>query len=504
MHHKKNQILWKEDVKQFLIIVIFCIGVLFCCSGASPLINNVDYDSSVFFVVGRGMKHGLVPYRDLFDHKGLYLYALNCLAACISEYTSIGIFLVEIIFVVASAYIGYKLFWLFGFDQFAALIASFLFVGAIVFHSTYEGGNLIEEYVLTFQVLSFYLMCKDSKDENLEHCPCYMFVHGVCAAVAAFGFRANMALMWVGFAVIVLVKLIVHQRYKNIMNNLLAGMVGVGVGVLPIVVYGLMTHSLKDMVFSTFTYNLIYAQNEQGLLHTFLKAFSYHAIAIILVIVSISWVILLVLNVDGWLKAEFTMMLVMSLVAVCLSGSNFGHYFEYLIPFLLPIIGCFVWILKKWCSSIWNRRVLVTICCLLLAIFANASLLWKLTGKMDNSTVDSCKEALQDAGMCDRDKEILVTGNHTKYYNRLGMIPSERYFYIPGTAYEKFPDAIDAQVNSILSIKNDILVVFYENYGEKIIYSDTSKNEQISDILNHKYQKLFDSENEGVELYIKI
>lgn len=41
-------------------------------------------DSSVYVVMGRAMKHGKIMYKEIFDHKGLYMYFLNYIAALIS------------------------------------------------------------------------------------------------------------------------------------------------------------------------------------------------------------------------------------------------------------------------------------------------------------------------------------------------------------------------------------------------------------------------------------
>lgn len=492
----------KKEARVFLIFV-FVVGVLLCCSGASPLINNMGTDSSVFFVVGRGMKNGFVPYRDLFDHKGLYLYVLNCLAAWCSERTGLGILILEIVFVTCSVYIVYTLYRMYDLELYAALIASFIFVGAIVYYGTYEGGNLIEEYVLALQLVSFYFIFKDEKNESVEHRPCYMFIHGVCVAIAAIGFRANMALMWGGIAIVVLVRLLMHKKYNNLIYNLLAGIVGMLVGILPVIGYGFFTHSGKDMFFSMISYNLVYTRNEQGLFQTFIKIFDRRAIVVFFIPLFISCVIFLTLKLGRWIKAEFCLMFILAIVAICLSGKNYGHYFEYLVPFLIPIIGGIVHFLREHCIPLWNRKIMMISFCFLLAVLANASILQRFTGKINNNTVEACRELLEKEGKNGKDEKILVTWNHASYYNRLGMMPSEKYFYIPGTDYKEFPDAIEAQVNSILSAKNDILVIFYEDYGNKIIYSDCSKNTQLLETLNNSYNKIFDSEYEGMELYIK-
>ncbi len=58
-----------------------------------PLNDWVDVQC--FFTVGRGVVHGLMPYRDLYEQKGPLVYLLYALGAAISENSFVGVFVVE-------------------------------------------------------------------------------------------------------------------------------------------------------------------------------------------------------------------------------------------------------------------------------------------------------------------------------------------------------------------------------------------------------------------------
>ena len=50
---------------------LISVAVLLICSKNSPLYPMNDWvDVNCFFTVGRGITHGLVSYRDLYDQKG--------------------------------------------------------------------------------------------------------------------------------------------------------------------------------------------------------------------------------------------------------------------------------------------------------------------------------------------------------------------------------------------------------------------------------------------------
>lgn len=49
-------------------------------------------DTNCFFTLGRGIKHGIIPYLDLYEQKGPLLYFQFYLAALMSETSFIGVF----------------------------------------------------------------------------------------------------------------------------------------------------------------------------------------------------------------------------------------------------------------------------------------------------------------------------------------------------------------------------------------------------------------------------
>ena len=91
----------------YTFITAFC--VLSICSLSSPLYKFNDWvDANAFMTVGKSMLHGIVPYRDLFEHKGPVLYMLHAFASIFSSTSFIGVWMLEIIFATAFLYICNK------------------------------------------------------------------------------------------------------------------------------------------------------------------------------------------------------------------------------------------------------------------------------------------------------------------------------------------------------------------------------------------------------------
>ena len=101
-----------KKVQRDLLLVSFlsALTVLLICSKSSPLYPMNDWvDVQCFFTVGRGMKHGLVPYADLYEQKGPLLYFAFFLAACVSERSFFGVFLLEVLCMTCFLYQGGRL-----------------------------------------------------------------------------------------------------------------------------------------------------------------------------------------------------------------------------------------------------------------------------------------------------------------------------------------------------------------------------------------------------------
>ncbi len=86
----------RSKLRRFLFACLASYSVLAVCSESSFLYPMNDWvDVNCFFTVGRGILHGLVPYRDLYEQKGPLVYFLFALAGRISESSFLGVYLLE-------------------------------------------------------------------------------------------------------------------------------------------------------------------------------------------------------------------------------------------------------------------------------------------------------------------------------------------------------------------------------------------------------------------------
>ena len=80
----------------FCLLTAAVLMTLFSRSSFLYPFNNWS-DTNVYMTIGREMLRGAVPYRDLFDHKGLLWYFIYAAANLISTSSYLGLYLIEVL-----------------------------------------------------------------------------------------------------------------------------------------------------------------------------------------------------------------------------------------------------------------------------------------------------------------------------------------------------------------------------------------------------------------------
>ena len=168
-------------------IALACLissGILLVCSKNSPLYPMNDWvDVNCFFTVGRGMRHGLTPYLDLYEQKGPLLYAVFALAAWISETSFLGVFLIEAACFAAFLYFSGRTAEVLSGNPLAfGLTAAGLGIG-IPLSPAFSHGGSAEELFLPVFAVSLYTVLK-AMHERRPLTVGQAVLLGACAAAA--------------------------------------------------------------------------------------------------------------------------------------------------------------------------------------------------------------------------------------------------------------------------------------------------------------------------------
>ena len=140
------------------LLALLCATLaLLIATSSSPLYAaNFWTDTNIYFTIGRGMTRGLMPYRDLFDHKGPLLFMLYALGAAISDTSFIGVFILEALSLAAAVYAGWRTVSLFGEGR-LTLLSMPILAAVVCCCTAFTQGGSAEEFALPALAAGVYL-----------------------------------------------------------------------------------------------------------------------------------------------------------------------------------------------------------------------------------------------------------------------------------------------------------------------------------------------------------
>ena len=252
----KNQTLLRMG---FALLVSF--AVLAVCSKNSFLYPMNDWvDVNCFFTVGRGITHGLVPYRDLYDQKGPLLYDIYALAALISEHSFLGVFVIETLLFALFLHVGGRMAELLS-EKPCAFWLSVSGLGLVIpLPPAFSHGGSAEEFFLPVFAGALYIVLKAMRERRpLARSESALL--GVFAA-AALWTKYTFCGLFAGLAVAALIWYLADRMGKALLPTVLWALIGAAAASLAVLSWYLLNGSIGSLWQVYFVDNLtLYAQN---------------------------------------------------------------------------------------------------------------------------------------------------------------------------------------------------------------------------------------------------
>ena len=210
----------------YLVLPVLAIIFLLFESPYTSILNPYyGYDSAVFMVVGKGWSKGFVPYSDLFDHKGPFLYLMNALGFSIYD-GKLGVLIIQTIFMTATLFLIYKIGRLYLKKVWSWII---VFVFMFLYCAMISEGNMTEEWSLPFTLIPIYLSLSYlGKEKPVEQHPyVYSFIYGICFGLHAM-IRINNAACLCGLVLAFSFLLLRKKQIKKLFINAVMMILGIG------------------------------------------------------------------------------------------------------------------------------------------------------------------------------------------------------------------------------------------------------------------------------------
>lgn len=232
---------WKEGLCLFFAAFV----ILLFASRSSFLYPCNDWnDANSYFSVGKALFNGKVPYRDVFDQKGMYLYFFYGLAYLVSHTTFKGVFLLELILATADIWGIFRILQLYVKKSTSLILAPLSLAVSFSSQSFYWGGSA-EEICLPFLIWGLYLSLSYFKREYPGKAMKgrTLFIAGVLA-----GMTANIKFTVLGFffawMMCIAFSFFARKDFLGAVRACLIFLCGMAVTFLPWIIYFGVNHAL--------------------------------------------------------------------------------------------------------------------------------------------------------------------------------------------------------------------------------------------------------------------
>ncbi len=446
----------------FLVSFIF-LSITSKNSFLYPLNDWVD--ANAFFTVGKSLMNGVIPYKDIFEQKGILLYLIYGLGYLISNKSFYGVFIIEVAFFTIFLYFVSKIVRLFLNSKFVYIILpilSFLITTSVAF----THGGSAEEFCLPMFAFSLYYYLKHFKEKELTGK--ILILNGMMAG-CVFLIKYTLLGFWIAFMMFIFFDLIIKKKYKEAFLDCIYFLIGMFIPIFLALIYFLLTNSLKEFIDCYFLINMTaYNETDLGLVVKILEIYDGVIRSLLnnglLVFFSILLIPLFISNLKISKYTKF------SLVGMCLItalglfwGMHFYRY--YMLPMfifiVISLIGCVIYFerfLNKFCFSKF-KWIIFSILYILLVILTYLNANYKDMILMSKDNMFQFKYA---SYINNYDKPTMLNMGYLDggLYTTTGIIPNTRFFEVQNIPYDKYPDNLDDMRENVINKKVDFILYY--------------------------------------------
>lgn len=220
-------------------------------------------DANSYFSVGKALFNGKMPYRDVFDQKGMYLYFFYGLAYLMSHTTFMGVFIMEVILASFDLWGIFRILQLYVKRSTALVLSPLTLTAAFCSNSFYWGGSA-EEICFPFLIWGLYLSLDYFKNQYPEQISGKTLLIGGLLA----GMVANIKFTVLGFffawMMCIAFAFLVRKDLIGAVRACLIFLLGMAIPFIPWLLYFGLQHSLYEWYYGYVYVNVFVYSNLNG------------------------------------------------------------------------------------------------------------------------------------------------------------------------------------------------------------------------------------------------
>lgn len=244
-----------RERKYYIFLTLFSFLIMLLFSKSSPLYFINDWvDANAFFSVGKGIAHGQVPYKDLFEQKGILLYIIHAIGYKLSSTSFFGVYLLESISFTISMIFFFKI-CSYYFSEKIACVITFLSPIILLNKEYFRAGDSAEEFAFPFVFGLLYLIISISNTDKRIEGKQY-FIQGLFMG-CVFWIKYTLISPWIAFFFFFGINYLIKKDFYQLFKAIICSTMGFLLISMPIILYFWINHALYAMYFVYFKFNMV-------------------------------------------------------------------------------------------------------------------------------------------------------------------------------------------------------------------------------------------------------
>lgn len=466
---KKNKNFYLSFILPLLILLITCLLVI----GSSPLFQTNSWvDSNAMLTMGRGVLHGLTPYKDLMDQRGPLLYLIFGMGAAIKETNFFGVFLLQVINVLIVYWVSFKIVKDMKITKIKEQWLALLGPLSLLATSTFQLSGSPEEFAFT-SVLYLLFVVNHYRQDVID-VPLYVFYLLGLNLSLIFWNKYSMVGVFVAFFIWTFILFIYKKRFFPLVKVILASVAGFLTLSILISIWFVWKGALGDLFQIYFIQNLTsYGSTNQSIL---MKAWSL--LFIIGKEISNHYIVVLIIF-SGWVRMIFqakkvsleVILFLFSLLFVALQHTEAVYYNLIWMPFFaVALIRLASAAIENVNQTNTHRSEYLPIYMMLsislvILPFINNTTLGQLIVRGErvsyvNKTLDA--QARFTTIMLKKNKKptlLMINSLDQGFYLSTQTLPTTKFFHRLNMTYEQLPVMYESFIDDMDTKKVDFVIV---------------------------------------------
>lgn len=405
MKSVKNLYKWCEEHITITIVMLSFIIITLCSKNSFLYCFNDGQDINIYRTIGRSMLSGLIPYRDLFDHKGPYVYFLFAVDSIIPMFA----YLIEILACGITLFFAYKMVK----NYSKAPMINVIVFGIVAYFSESfsHGGGTVEEYFMPIMIYVIYIGLEYTKGNKSALTYKQFLLIGIYSGMILWA-KYSLLGFFIGWCIIPFGMIIKNREWKKLgigIGSIIAGVIAV---TIPVFIYFGYNQAIGDLVKIYFLDNIGMYAVEDNILMNIIVGIIVDGIFSKFVILGIILGVIGIINLPKLQRTYLLVIIAVMLIFVYGGGTYYRYYF---FPFSIYIL--FIPI---------NYRItkILTLMMVILSIGFNSNIRYMQYEKMDMPQYKFAEIIRKE------DNPTLLNYNFLDggFYAAANVVPNIKYF----------------------------------------------------------------------------